>query len=156
MKLRVLLSIFILSPIFLSAQKVNWISLEEAFKKQAVEERPLLIDVYTEWCGWCKKMDAATYTNPQIINYINKNYYAVKYDAETKDTLFIKGQVYFNKGGNRRSVNDFSRVLGASSYPTTVFYDKKGENKRLVPGYLDPNKLAPVLVYFKEELEIKR
>ena len=154
MKRGILLLSLFLSSFFLSAQEVNWISLEEAFAKQVTEQRPLLIDVYTGWCHWCKKMDAATYTNPQIVNYINKNYYAVKYDAETTDTLVIKGQTYFNKGGNsRRSLNDFSRILGASSYPTTVFYDKKGENKRLVPGYLEPNKMAPVLVFFKEELE---
>lgn len=153
MKRFILLFLFILASFFSFSQEVKWMSLEEAFEKQKVEAKPLLIDVYTDWCHWCKKMDAATYTNPQIINYINKNYYAVKYDAETKDTLKINGKTYFNRGGGRRSLNDFSRILGTSSYPTTVFYDKVGHNKRLVPGYLDPSKMAPVLVYFKEELE---
>ncbi|MBP9152977.1 MAG: DUF255 domain-containing protein, partial [Flavobacteriales bacterium] len=68
-------------------EEIKWVSLEEADALRRTEPRKILIDVYTDWCGWCKKMDASTFKDPKVVAYINANYYAVKLDAEQKEPI---------------------------------------------------------------------
>ena len=51
---------------------------------------------YTSWCGWCKRMDGSTFSDPTIVNYMNAKYYCVKFDAETKDTIVFNGHQFVN------------------------------------------------------------
>ena len=62
---------------------VNWVSFEEAEALMAKEPRKIMVDVYTKWCGPCKRMNSQTFGNPTLAKYINENYYAVKFDAES-------------------------------------------------------------------------
>ena len=92
-----LLLIFVSSGIF--AQRngpINWVSLQEADSLYKIQPKPFFVDVYTDWCGWCKRMDATTFSNQEIANYLNQNFYAVKLDAETKDSILFKGSVFKN------------------------------------------------------------
>ena len=75
---------------------INWLSLQEADSLYQINPRPMFIDVYTDWCGWCKRMDATTFQDQNIANYLNANFYAVKLDAETKDSINFKGKQYTN------------------------------------------------------------
>src|SRR3982751_4302356 len=68
-------------------QKLKWLTLGEASDQLQKEKRPILIDLYTDWCGWCKVMDKKTYTNKQVIAYLQEHFYPVKLNAETKETL---------------------------------------------------------------------
>ena len=72
------------------AQKVKWYSFEEAVELNKTKPKKILVDVYTDWCGWCKKMDQNTFSHPVIAEYINKNFYAVKFDAESKEAIKFK------------------------------------------------------------------
>src|SRR5687767_5013590 len=74
--------------------KINWLTLEEAAAKTQQEPRKIFIDVYTDWCGWCRKMDQSTFSDPGIADYVNKNFYAVKLDAESKKPITINGKTY--------------------------------------------------------------
>ncbi|MEQ1798112.1 MAG: DUF255 domain-containing protein [Lacibacter sp.] len=71
-------------------EKLNWITLQEAEEKLKSESRPILVDLYTDWCGWCKVMDKKTYTNQQLIKYLNEKYYVVKLNAESKAEIVWK------------------------------------------------------------------
>src|SRR5690606_5785974 len=73
---------------------INWMTMEEAAAKIKKQPRKVFIDVYTDWCGWCKKMDKSTFTDPAVVAYINKNYYAVKLDAEGKKPITLNGHTY--------------------------------------------------------------
>ncbi len=79
---------FALLPL-LSAQtkKVNWLSWDEALELSKTESKKLFVNVYTEWCGWCKRMDALTFDQPHIAKYLNENFYPIKFDAEQKDDI---------------------------------------------------------------------
>lgn len=75
---------------------VQWLSIDEAYKKYEENPKPIFIDVYTDWCGWCKRMDATTFQDMEIANYLNTYFYPVKLDAETKEKINFKGKVYEN------------------------------------------------------------
>ena len=84
--------LFFIISIYGYSQEINWISIEEAEIANKKEPRKVFIDVYTDWCGWCKKMDASTFEDPQIIKYLNENYYCVKLDGEDKNTYSQQGR----------------------------------------------------------------
>src|SRR5687767_14240687 len=73
---------------------VKWMGIEEALEKTKTQPKPIILDFYTDWCGWCKKMMQTTYANPGLAQYINTNFYAVKFNAESKDTIEYLGQKY--------------------------------------------------------------
>ncbi len=132
---------------------VNWMSLEEAEAKQKETPKTILIDMYTTWCGWCKRMDETTFNNPAIANYINTHFYPVKFNAERRDTITYMGEVYTNESSGPRPSHKLAQVLmgGRMSYPTIVYIDN---NFRAypVPGYMDPTRMESILVYFAERI----
>ena len=133
-----------------SAQDIEWISIEKAIEMNKIVPKLILIDVYTDWCGWCKRMDKTTYSNKVIIDYINKNYYAVKLDGEQKEDIVFNNYTFKFKAQGRRGYNEFTAALlnGKLSYPTTVFMNEKVQLLDRVPGYLDATMMEKVIKYF--------
>jgi thioredoxin-related protein len=131
---------------------VKWMTLPEAEALNAKHPKPIMIDVYTDWCGWCKHMMKTTFSEPGIAQYINLNFYPVRFNAEMKDTIVFQGKKYGNRNMGARSVNDLAiNLIGEKlSYPTTVFFANNFQFKLLVPGYLAVRDIEPILVYTAE------
>jgi thioredoxin-related protein len=131
---------------------INWISIEKADELRRTTSRKILIDVYTDWCGWCKRMDATTFSDPKVIEYINKHYYAVKLDAEQEEPITLGGKTYNFVPNGRRGYHEIAKELlqGKMSYPTTVFLDEGMNMIQPVSGYLDVETIQPILEYLAE------
>ena len=154
MKKYLLLITFTLVYLSSNAQEsVKWLYFEEAITLNKENPKPILVDVYTDWCGYCKKMDLNTYANKTISDYINKNFYAVKLDGEEKkDIIFNDHTFKFQKQG-RRGYHQLPATLmdGKLSYPTTIILSKDEKVLDKIPGYLDKKTMEKVLVFFSKE-----
>ncbi|MBR6278713.1 MAG: thioredoxin fold domain-containing protein [Bacteroidales bacterium] len=151
---RIIFSIILLISCFSGFSQENlgpikWLTFQEAEKLDSTENRPFLIDVYTDWCGWCKRMMATTFQHKQLAEYINRNFYCIRFNAETEDTIKFLGKTWTSDGRNNRLAVHL--LEGRMSYPTIVYMDKK-KNIYPVPGYRDVKNIEPLLVYFSEEL----
>ena len=106
-------------------------SIEEAYALTLTESTPkkIFIDVYTDWCGWCKRMDKATFQNPEVAAYMNEHYYNVKFDAEQKESIEILGNTFEFVPQGSRGYHELAAALlnGKMSYPTVVFMNPKFE-----------------------------
>ncbi len=107
-------------------QSIRWMTWDEMQEAQKKEPRKVVVDVFTDWCGWCKRMEASTFTNPSVIKYVNEHYYAVKFDAETKNTIHFKGRDYRFISEGVRGYNELAAEIlnNQMSYPTTVYFDE--------------------------------
>jgi thioredoxin-related protein len=129
---------------------LKWLSLKEASTKVKAENKLILIDLYTDWCSWCKVMDKNTYTNKELIKYVNEKFYAVKLNAETRETISWLGKDFTYD--DRYKVNTYALYLtqGQLAFPTTVIIPADGSAPQAIPGYLKPQEMELVLKYFGE------
>jgi thioredoxin-related protein len=137
-------------------EQVNWLTIEQLNEAYAKEPKPIIIDLYTDWCGWCKVMDNNTYGNAKVAAYINKNYYAVKYNAESTDSLKFNNKVF--KFNRQYRSNELAMYLtfGRLEYPTTVFLSSLEARPAPLSGYMKPKEIEAPLKFFGERANEKQ
>lgn len=158
---KILLTLAIIASFgFCNAQKINWMTFQEAVELNRTAPKKIFIDTYTDWCGWCKKMDQTTFQDSLVIAYMNENYYAVKLNAEMNDTIVFGGYTYVNNGGmnGRRGTHQLAAALlqGNMSYPSYVFMNEKNQLITVAPGYMDASQFLPVLKYIGTDAYLKQ
>tara|TARA_B100000378_G_scaffold189871_1_gene154294 strand:+ start:410 stop:955 length:546 start_codon:yes stop_codon:yes gene_type:complete len=135
------------------AQEIKWMSMNEALAAQEKNPKKIFVDAYTTWCGPCKMLDKNTFGNKDVAEYINENYYAVKFNAEGNETIQYRDKTFKNPSFDasrtgRNSVHEFALAMGVSAYPTMVFFDEKGEFLSPIKGYMTPKQLEIFLKIF--------
>jgi thioredoxin-related protein len=133
--------------------KIRWYTIEEVEKLSKTAPRKVLVDVYTDWCGWCKKMDSETFSHPVIAAYINSHYYAVKLNAESRDNIVFRGQTYKYVPNGSRGYHELAAGLlnGRMSFPSIAYLNEKLELLGAVPGFRGPKDMEPLLNYIAED-----
>jgi thioredoxin-related protein len=140
--------------IHINAQEINWVSFEEAIALQKKKPKKIMMDVYTNWCGPCKMLDKNTFHNKDVVDYVNKHYYAVKFNAEGDESINFKDKTYTNpnydpaKANKRNSVHELARYFSIRSYPTIVFLGEDAEFLAPIIGYKKPQELEMYLKMF--------
>ena len=139
----------------MAQEKIQWMSFEDAVQRCAKEPKMVFIDVYTDWCGWCKRMDQSTFANPVIAKYMNEHFYAVKFDAERQDTLTFQGKQFVGmmRPDGRKGSHQLAYALlkGKMSYPSYVIMNEEMKIIQVIGGYLDAKNFEPMIHYFGDE-----
>lgn len=148
-----------LSPAQNQTTKIEWQSFESAIKSnESYPKKKIFIDLYTDWCGWCKKMDAETFVDPGVVEYMSQHFRAVKMDAERKDTVEYMGHAFVNENpGGRRQAHQLAVALlnGRMSYPSYVILDEQNHKLTQIPGYMKAPELMLILEYFADNHHIQ-
>jgi len=135
-------------------EKIHWYSFEDVVKQEAIKPKKVFMDIFTDWCGWCKVLDKSTFTNPVIIKKMNQYFYACKLNAERKDTIWFRGYPYVNPNPSvAQSTNQLAASIlkGRMSYPSMVYFNDSMQIITTVQSYLKPSQLEPILVYIGED-----
>ena len=138
------------------AQKaVKWLTIDEALERSEQEGKKIFVDMYTDWCGWCKKMDKATFQHPEVAKYLNENYLPVKFNAEQKSDVIYRDKTYKYIRKGRQSHHElaakFSETLGGLSFPTIVFIDENQLVIQPIPGFQNVKDFSKIMRYFAED-----
>jgi thioredoxin-related protein len=133
--------------------KVKWYTWEEAIKANEKEPKKLMIDLYTDWCGWCKRMDKTTFSDPKVAQYLNENFYPIKFNAEQKETIVYQGHEFKFVNQGRRGVHTlaYSLLDGKLSYPSIVFMDEEVKRIMISKGYKGADDFMKELKFTAEE-----
>lgn len=141
----------ILCSLSLSAQNsIEWKTWEEVNTLNESNPKKVIVDIYTEWCGWCKKMDKSTFHDPVVVKYVNENYYAVKFDAEYKDDILFKDQIFEFVNQGKRGYHSLASNLtnGVLKYPTIVILDEEQTVIQAIKGFQNPKTFELIITYF--------
>ncbi len=127
------------APALAGPEATSWTTWDAGLQQARQLQRPVLVDVTTQWCGWCKRMHHDVYSREDVRDYLNQKFVTVKLDAEASDPARYDGQAFTS-----RSLASYFRI---TSYPTTVFLKSDGEHLVSVPGYVEPAKFLLLLRY---------
>jgi thioredoxin-related protein len=130
--------------------KINWISVAKLNELYESNPKPILIDVYTDWCGWCKKMDKSTYEDGKLVEYVNTHYYAVKFDAESRENYVFNKKNYSYNAQYKSNELAVFLLFGRMEYPTTVFLSSIDAQPATLSGYMKAKEMEAPLKYFGE------
>lgn len=139
--------------IFLQAQikeTIHWYTMEQVETLAKKEKRKIMVDIYTDWCGWCKHMDKMTFAQQHIAHYINENYYAVKLNAEQRENITFKNHTYKFVSQSKVGFNELAAELlkGQMSYPSTIFLDEDFNLIQAFQGFLQSEQFEIIITYF--------
>lgn len=130
---------------------VHWYTFGEAVELQKKNPKMIMVDVYTSWCGPCKMMAAYTFENEIIAKYLNENFYPVKFNAETRDSVKFNGYVFKNNNppGTQRPVHEFAISIldGKLSYPSVVFVDSDIKRVQTIVGLHRAAEFEPIIKF---------
>ena len=125
-----------------SSATINWNTFDAGLKQAKASHKKVLVDVYTEWCGWCEKMDKEVYTDSSVRDYLSKNFVIIKMNAETDGSIHYNGQEY--------SPAQFAAAFGVNGYPATLFLQEDSKPITLLPGYVEAPMFLHVLSFIAE------
>ncbi len=120
-----------------------WVTLEDAQSQALDEGKYILMDVYTEWCGFCRRMNKETYADKRVQEALDRYFYPVRINAESSAKVAFLGETY--------AMSDLALAFGVTSYPTTIFISPNGEPVASQPGFIDASRFHKILSFVGSE-----
>ena len=136
-----------------TGQEIRWMTWDEAVAANVTSPKKIFVDVYTDLCGWCKRMDQTTFRDSTLVDYMNKHFYAIKFNAEQKETITWKGYEFKWIAGGRNGYNELAAIIleRQMSYPSFVLLDEEFIRIMISPGYKDAPAMLKQLMFAAEE-----
>jgi thioredoxin-related protein len=125
------------------AGDVKWRSFDAGLAEAKKTHKKILLDVYTDWCKWCTKLDKEVYTNDKVSKYLTKAYIPVKLNGEGTGKVSYKSQTTTEMG--------LAQSFGIRSYPTIIFLDSGGEPINSLGGFVDAERFLPIITYIGDD-----
>ena len=142
-----------------TSSSIQWMTFEEAVKRAETDKEPknIFIDFYTSWCGWCKVMDKQTFTDPNVIELMNKYFYPVKFDAEGKDPITFRGKEFVFVAEGRNGYHQLAAefMQGKMSYPTFMFVNPKFEIITPISEFVKPEEIEPIVNFLGQNKHLE-
>ncbi len=134
-------------------KNVKWYTWDEAVAANKKTKKKFFVDIYTDWCGWCKRMDAMTFEEEEVAAYLNKHFYPIKLDAEQKADIVYNGTTFKWVNSGRKGIHElaYSLLDGAMSYPSLVFLTEKEERIMISKGFKQKDEFMKELKYIEGE-----
>jgi thioredoxin-related protein len=131
--------------------QVKWYKIDEAEKEAAKTGKKIMVDVYTNWCGWCKEMDKATFPEKNVAKILNESYIPVKFNAEQLENITWGGTTYKvvrPKNSGRYHQLAANWLNGQLSFPTIVILDEHGKVIQAINGYRRAPEFEKIIAFF--------
>ncbi len=123
--------------------ELKWRKFDAGVAEAKKAKKKILIDVYTDWCKWCKKLDSEVYTDPKVVDYLNKYYIPVKVNGEGKENLKYKGETITESG--------LTQSFGVTGFPTILFMDSNGDAINKLGSFVPADRFLLIIQYIGGE-----
>lgn len=129
------------------ATEIEWLTIEEALAAHETAPKKIFIDLYTDWCRWCKVMDEETFGQADVAAYINENFHPVKFNAEQKEAIEFKGQNFEYLAAGRRGIHALAYALldRQAGYPAFVVLDEDLNRMGIIKGFKQPKQFMGIM-----------
>jgi len=123
--------------------ELKWRKFNAGLSEAKKTKKKIFVDVYTDWCKWCKKLDAEVYSDQKVVDYINKYYIPVKMNGESSDSVHFKNQSFTEA--------TLSQAFGVSGFPTLIFLASNGEPIDKIGSFLPKDQFLQVAEFIGED-----
>lgn len=128
---------------------INWLKPDQLDMLYSATKKPVIVDVYTTWCHYCRVMDATTWKNDSVASYVQSKYYSIKLNAENKEPYTWEGSIYNYEPKYKVNMLAVKLLGGNMVYPSTIIIPVKGEPE-ILKGAFTPKELEMILKYYGE------
>ncbi|OHX65371.1 thioredoxin family protein [Flammeovirga pacifica] len=145
--MKYLLSLFIITLFsfsFTAKEIIEWKNINTAIDQSDKDDKPIFVDVYTDWCGWCKVLDKKTFQHDEVVEYVNEHYHAVKLNPEKEGSFSFKGKDY--------TYDEYMKKHEINSYPAIIVLHPDGKEKVFM-GYRDSKSFLEILKKYKKQVD---
>ena len=123
--------------------ELKWRNFEAGFAEAKISHKKIMLDVYTDWCGWCKRLDRDVYGNEEVAKYLIEEYVVIKLNAESNAKIRFDDTIYTEA--------ELSQAFGVTGYPAIIFFDSTGAPLNKLAGYVPANEFLPIIRYFGDD-----
>lgn len=122
-----------------SGKEIRWDAFEAGMKKAASGKKYVFVSVYTDWCGYCKQLDATTLKAAPVVTELGKNFVSIKLNAESDELVSWKGEKISGRGLAAR--------WGVDGFPTLIFLNSKSDIIGSYPSFAEAPLMTKLLAY---------